>query len=260
MGDYNTFFSITSIVSFVLVLSRISGMIATAPLFSTFPVPDKVKIGLSWLFAFITFPFVAKMSNFILPHDILGLSILIAKETLVGILIGFTASLIFTGIQVGGQFMATQMGLAMSSSMDPVTKVNVPVVGQFYLYLASFIFISMNGLNILFSCVMNSYNTMPLGMDFSFATVLAPKIIVFSSQIFAIALSVVMPIFVTILLTEIGMAFMAKMAPSMNVFMVGLPVKVLLGLSMMALLLPNTGIHLNHLISNLLEQILQIFT
>lgn len=259
MEDYNVFFSAASLVSFVLVLARVSGMIATAPLFSTFPVPNQIKAGISVLFAFLTFPFVAKASSFIMPTDLGSLGLLAAKETLIGVIIGFCASLIFSGIQIGGQLLATQMGLAMANALDPVTKMNVPIIGQLYLFLASFIFISIGGFNALFSCVMQSYSSMPIGLDFSFAVIIAPKILLFTSQLFSIALSVIIPIYATLILTDISMAFMAKMAPQMNVFMVGLPVKVLIGITMMTILLPNTGIYLTKLINRLLEALIQIF-
>jgi flagellar biosynthetic protein FliR len=104
-----------------------------------------VKAGLAALVGFIMYPFVMHVSNFQMPHDIISMSILMFKELFVGILIGFSANLIFIGIQIGGQLLSMQMGLAVAEALDPVTKQQVPIIGQFYLFTASTLFIFLNG-------------------------------------------------------------------------------------------------------------------
>jgi flagellar biosynthetic protein FliR len=139
--DISILFSMRSMIIFILVISRVSGMLATAPLFSTFPIPMQVKAGLAAMTAFVIYPMVVGLTNVPVPHDLITLAIMVFKEVIVGSLIGFSAQLIFIGIQMAGQLLSMQMGLAIAEALDPVTHQNVPVIGQFYLFIGSLVFI-----------------------------------------------------------------------------------------------------------------------
>ncbi len=258
-NDLSIFFSVESIIVFILVLTRLSGMLASAPLFSTFPIPMQIKAGLAALCAFIMYPFVMQTSAFIMPTDVISLSNLIFKELIVGIMIGFSASLIFTCIQVAGQLLSIQMGLAMATALDPVTRQQIPIIGQMFLFLTSMLFIYINGHQWLFSSIYDSYTTIPIGLDFTFAGGIIEKLIYFFSQLFGIAFSLIMPIFQIMLLVTILMGFMAKIMPQMNIFMVALPFKIYVGLSLMALLLPPISIYLMDMIRKMLTELNLIF-
>ena len=245
--DLSIFFSMKSIIIFILVMSRISGMLSTAPLFSTFPIPLQLKIGLTGLVSFLIYPFVLQTSTCPMPQDLIMLSAMTFKELFIGILIGFCAQLIFIGIEIGGQLLSMQMGLAIAEALDPVTRQQVPVIGQFYLYVASLVFIFMNGHHWLFSGVYSSYKTLPIGLNFDFTAGVAEKIIFFTSQIFYIAFSVIMPIFAFLLIIDIALGFISKMMPQMNIFMVSLPLKIYVGLVFMSLFMPSTAVYLSTL-------------
>ncbi len=234
-------------------------MLATAPLFSTFPLPAQVKIGIAALAAFIMYPFVMQNVNFAVPTDLIMLTTLLLKELLVGIMIGFSASLIFIGIQMGGHLLSVQMGLAIARALDPVTGVQAAIVGQFYLFIASMIFIYVNGHQWLFSAIHESFVSIPVGLNFEFAGPIIEKIIFFFSQLFVSAFSLVMPIFQILLLITILMGFIAKIMPQMNIFMVAMPFKIYVGLSLLAILLPPTSIYLMHFIKNMLTDLNGIF-
>lgn len=257
--DLSVFLSTKSIIVFLLVLTRVGSMLATAPLFSTFPIPMQIKVGLAALSAFIMYPFVLQTVEFSIPHNLIMLSYLIFKEVLIGSLIGFCASLLFTGVQIGGQILAIQMGLAIANALDPITKQQVPIVGQFYLFLASLIFISLNGHLWLFSSVYESYSSIPIGLNFEFTTKITEQIVYFSSQLFIIAFSIIMPIFQILFLTTLLMGFMAKIMPQMNIFMVAMPVKIYIGLSLMAMMLLPTMNYLTNLIGTMLQDLHGIF-
>lgn len=259
INDLSIFFSTKSIIVFVLVLARLSGMLVTAPLFSTFPFPAQVKAALAGLTAFIMYPFVLQSVSFAIPNDLVMLTILLLKEILVGTMIGFSASLIFTGIQMGGHLLSVQMGLAIARAMDPISRTQVPIVGQFYLFIASMIFIYINGHQWLFSAVHESYLSIPVGLDFSFTGEIVEKLIVFFSHLFVAAFSLVMPIFQILLIITILMGIIAKIMPQMNIFMVAMPFKIYVGLSLMAMLLPPTSVYLMTFIKELLTDLNGIF-
>lgn len=258
--DLSIFFSIESLIVFILVATRISGMITTAPLFSTFPIPMQLKACLAMLTAFLIYPFVLQHTDLPIPHNMLSMSLMVFKELCIGVLIGFCAQLIFVGIQIGGQLLSIQMGLAIAEALDPVTKQHVPVVGQFYLFMASLVFIFINGHNWLFTSIYSSYLTIPLGLSFDFSTDLTQKVLIFTSQLFSIAFGIIMPIFIFLFVIDIALAFLSKIMPQMNIFMVSLPLKILLGIALMCIFLPSTSIYLSSLITSLLESLKGIFS
>jgi flagellar biosynthetic protein FliR len=257
--DLSIFFSMKSMIVFILVFARIAGMLATAPLFSTFPCPPQVKAGFAGLCAFVMYPFILQISNFILPADLITFTGLIAKELAVGMMIGFSASLIFTGIQVAGHLLSMEMGLAIANALDPVTQQDVPIVGQFYLFIASIIFIYINGHQWLFSSIHESYASIPIGLDFSFAKPITEQLIVFFSGLFTTAFSLILPIFEILILITVLMGFLSKVVPQMNVFMVVLPLKIYIGLSLMAILMPPTAVYLTKIIKEMMIDLNGIF-
>jgi flagellar biosynthesis protein FliR len=257
--DLSIFLSTKSMIVFLLVFTRIIGMLATAPLFSTFPCPMQVKAGLAGLCAFIMYPFILQISHFAVPTDLVSFTGLLAKELVVGILIGFSASLIFTGIQVSGHLLSMEMGIAMSNVLDPVTQQNVPIVGQFYLFVASIVFIYINGHQWLFSTIHESYASIPIGLDFSFTKPLIEQLIIFFSNLYATAFSLILPIFEIMILITILMGFLSKVVPQMNVFMVVLPLKIYIGLSLMAVMMPPTAVYLMKIIKEMMIDLNGIF-
>lgn len=258
--DLSVLFSFQSLIIFILVMSRISGMLSTAPLFSTFPIPLQLKAALAALVAFLIYPFVFKYSSYPVPHNLPEMAIMLFKELFIGILIGFCAQLIFVGIQIGGQLLSIQMGLAIAEALDPVTHQQVPIVGQFYLFVASLVFIYLNGHQWLFTSILASYRTIPIGLNFEFTADLTQKILIFSSQLFSIAFGIIMPIFAMLFMIDIALAFTSKIMPQMNIFMVALPLKIYVGLTLMSLFMPTTAIYLSNLMTNLLESLRNIFT
>lgn len=257
--DLNIFFSMNSLVVFLLVLTRIGGMLTTAPLISTFPIPMQMKVALAALASFIVYPVVFQHSHFAIPHDLITMTVLIAKELMIGLLIGFCANLIFIGIQIGGQLLSMQMGLTIAEAIDPVTRQNVPVVGQFYLFIASMVFLYINGHHILFNTVIDSYLSIPIGLNFDFGNGLVEKMLYYVSQLYSIGFGVVMPIFGLLLVMDIALAFMSKMMPQMNIFMVALPFKIYIGLIFMSIFMLTTANYFSVLITKLLESFRTIF-
>jgi len=248
-----------NIIVFVLVLTRLSGLMLTAPFFSTYPIPMQAKAGLIALVAFIMYPMVLTSSTFTMPHELLSLAILLAKELFVGALIGFCANLIFVAIQMAGHLISIQMGLAVSEVLDPVTRQQTPAIGQFYVFLAGIVFIFVNGHQWLFNSIYSSYHTIPIGLDFHLTGHMVERIIFYTSQIFVIAFGIIVPIYGVLFVADVALGFVSKMMPQMNIFMVAMPFKIYVGLVLMMFFMIATGTYLSGLVSNLLESITNIF-
>ena len=257
--NFSMFFSIESIIVFILVMTRMIGLLITAPLFSTFPIPKQVKVGLAALCAFIIFPFIVSSASFEIPTDLIGLSILLFKELAIGVLIGFTMTLIFVAIEVGGHLLSIQMGLAIANALNPVTKQNAPIIGQFYMFAASMVFLTINGHHYFFTTICYSYNKIPIGLNFSFSSQLTEQLLVLSSSIFLIAFKIIIPIFSVLLIIIMLMGIVAKILPQMNIFMVAMPIKIYIGLALLLALLPATTVYMTNLISDMLKHIHGLF-
>lgn len=234
-------------------------MMVQAPLFSTFPMPMQIKVFLIALVSFITYPIVMQGQTVPVPPNLIALTLLMLNELIVGLLIGFCAGLIFVSIQLAGHFLSLQIGLSVSNVLDPVTNHQVPVLGQIYLFLASFIFLAINGHQWLFSSIHHSYSLIPIGYDLIISPALVERIIFFTGQVFSIAFGIIMPIYGVLFITDIALGFMSKAMPQMNVFMVALPLKIYVGLTLMVLFLTSTAVYLTSLIQNLLASISKIF-
>jgi flagellar biosynthesis protein FliR len=257
--DLFQLFSPQNIIVFILVMTRFAGMMIEAPFFSSYPIPMQVKVTLIALVAFITYPIVMKNQTVPIPANMIALSLLILKELMVGLIMGFCAGLMFVSIQLAGYFLSMQMGLSVSNVLDPTTHTQMPVLGQIYVFLAGFIFLGINGHHWIFSSIYHSYNVIPIGYDFIISPDLVEKIIFFTGQLFTIAFGIIMPLYGVLFITDISLGFMSKAMPQMNVFMVALPLKIYIGLALMIVFLSSTAVYFANLMQNLLENISRMF-
>lgn len=249
------------VIYFVLVMTRLSGMMITAPLYSTYPIPTSIKAMLIALVAFITYPLIAKICPIEhMPTDLLALGIMAFKEIVVGSIIGFCINLIFIAIQISGQLISIQMAIAISEVLDPVTKQQTPIIGQFYLFMAMIAFLFINGHHYLFTSVLDSYNLIPIDANFVLQGAMVNQIIHFSSQIFAIAFSLIMPVYAVLLITTVLLGFTSKMMPQMNIFMLAMPFKIYIGIGLMAIFMAKTYNFMTIIIENLLINVNGMFT
>ncbi len=247
-----------NIVIFAIIFTRISGMIMSAPLFSTFPIPIQVKIWLTALVSFILFPIISSTLPFSVPASFPELSIYLLREFGVGFMIGFIANLIFAAVQIGGEFISIQIGISMSQILNPETGLSTPVLAQIYIIFVAFVFMALNAHQWLFAAVYRSFKTFPPGLDFVFTGSVVEHIVRLSGEMFAIAISMILPIFCVMFVAEVLMGFMSKMMPQMNIFMVAIPLKVYLGLILMLMFISPTATYLANTIESYLKGIVEM--
>ena len=259
MFNLDVLFSIGNILLFMAILTRISGIFASAPLFSTYPIPMLAKIWLAAFIAFILFPIVQHNTNFIVPTNVPVLTIILFKEFLIGYAMGFCANIIFAGIELGVNMFAIQMGLSASQALNPTSGGASPIITQAYTYLASMIFIILGAHQWLFSALYNSFKSMPVGFAFNFSPSIVDAIITFTSQLFSISLSIALPIFGVLFITDVLLGFTSKMMPQMNIFMVSMPLKIYLGLLLSLIFMRPMAEYIAVLIERFLTQIALIF-
>ena len=223
-------FSPANILIFVAVFVRISGLIASAPLYSTYPIPVRVKIFFVAIIAFILYPMVQAQSHFPVPSDIPVYTLILIKEFAIGYIIGFCANLIFIAAELGVNMFSIQMGLAMSQAFNPAVGSMSPIITQAFTLLLTMVFIALNAHQWLFSAMYSSFVHIPVGYSFIFDGQLIEKVLYISGQMFSIAIGLAMPIFSVLLISDILLGFVSKLMPQMNIFMVGMPIRIYVGL------------------------------
>ena len=259
MFNLDVLFSTGNIILFMAIITRISGLFASAPLFSTYPIPMQAKAWLAALIAFILFPIVQYNTNFIVPTNVPILTIILFKEFLIGYAMGFCANIIFVGVELGVNMFAIQMGLSASQALNPASGGVSPVITRAYTFLSSMIFIALGAHQWLFSALYNSFKSMPVGYTFAFSPAIFDQIITISSQMFNISLSIALPIFGVLFITDVLLGFTSKMMPQMNIFMVSMPLKIYLGLLLSLIFMRPMAEYIGILIERFLTQIALIF-
>lgn len=225
------------LILFLLIIIRTSGMFITAPVYGNRSIPALVKIGLVLLLALILVPTINHPSSFSSVTSLWQLLGLVFNEMLIGVLIGLFFRFIFFGILTGGSIIGYQMGFMFANMFDANLSNQVSILGRFWYVIAILFFISINGHYLIINALVESYAVIPPG-NVHVNVAVGEMIIKYSAYIFVIALKVASPIMITLFLTDVALGTIAKTMPTMNVFFVGFPVKIGVGLLVMALSLP----------------------
>ncbi|WP_226034933.1 flagellar biosynthetic protein FliR [Aquibacillus saliphilus] len=216
--------NLSSVPAFLLILIRVTSFFVTLPIFSYRNVPTHLKIGfgffLTWImFYTISLPEIPLDSMFIL---------LILKEALVGLLIGLLAYIVLSAIQIAGGFIDFQMGFAIANVIDPQTGAQSPLIGQYFYTIAMLFLLAVNGHHLLIDGIFYSYQTIPIDSFIPFGDErIAYFVIDTFNQMFIIAFQMAIPVVGCLFLVDVALGIIARTVPQLNVFVVGLPLKIL---------------------------------
>jgi len=221
-------FDSTEVVAFVLVLVRMAGLFLTAPVFSSKNINVMLKAAWILLVTFLIFP-VVDFKPETLPAPGLALGLAVIREVLVGLSIGMGATMILSGVQMAGQIADTQMGLGLANVIDPMTNTQVSVMGQFYYMIGILVFLAVDGHHMLIKAIVDSFSVVHLGQA-HFTPALGTKMMSLFSQMFFVAFRVGAPIIGALFITNMALGVVARTVPQMNVFIVGMPINLGVGL------------------------------
>lgn len=223
--------------SFFLIFVRFGGLFLTTPLFSNEMVPNQVKAGLSVLCSIIMFPIVYANGVIEFPPVPLGVVLQVANEILVGIIIGFIALTTFAAFQVAGQFIDLSLGFSMVNVIDPFLGEDAPLMGQFKNLLALMVLLAIDGHHQFFRALITSFQVIPITKPI-LSTHLLEYIFRIGGDLFLVGLRISLPIVATIFIVDFVFGFIARTVPQMNIFILGFPVKILIGFLLIFLSLP----------------------
>jgi flagellar biosynthetic protein FliR len=218
---------------FLLVLARMTTMVALAPLLGSRNVPIPAKIGLGFLLSVIIAPFVVRDFPAI-PHHFLLFTGMLIREVLVGLLMGVLGAALFAAVQLSGQIFGMMIGFGIVNVMDPMSEMQISILGQFEFLIAILLFMAVGGHHLLIMAMANSYAVIPVN-SFTVTAALAEQIGLILGNMFAIAFKVGFPMIAAIFLIKVAMGLVARTVPQMNVFIVGLPLNIFVGLIVMGL-------------------------
>lgn len=235
---------INQFVVFLLVFVRMTSLFIISPVFGRQNMPSYLKIGLAVFSTFIIAPLLVNVS--ISYTNFIDFSIIIFKELLVGIIIGYVSFVLFSAMFVAGQIIDAQIGFGMVNVLDPQSNIQVPLIGNFLYIFAILVFLLVDGHHVLFSALVKSYNIVPIN-SFFFTKNLINNIIGIFAETFMIALKIGFPIIGAVLISEAALGILSRTIPQMNVFIVGMPMKIGLGLLTLLLILPGFSNTLDYL-------------
>lgn len=218
---------------FLLVLIRLSAFFLIAPLFAMRGVPNQFKIGIAAFLALIATTVWAPETALVLDGSY---TLLIFKELAVGLSLGFTAALLLYAVQIAGSFIDFQMGFAIANVLDPQTGAQVPIIGQFKYTLALLFLLTVNGHHMMLDGVMQSLRVLPAE---EFLSVAPEAIARFMTdlfiEMFIIAFQISLPIVASLFLIDVALGILTKAVPQLNIFAVGLPLKIFVGFVLLLL-------------------------
>jgi flagellar biosynthesis protein FliR len=219
--------STAEIIRFAIVLTRISGIMLLAPFYSNqlFPVP--IRIAFSLMTAFVLAP---SLSIKQIPAELnLGnMAPLLIGEILIGLILGFAAMCVFAGLQFAGQIVSFQLGFSLINVIDPQSNVESTAFSFFYNYVGMLLFLLLNGHHWFLQAINDSFSVFNIG-GIAIQAPLAEQIVRLSAHILDIGIRIAGPIIAVTLITDILIGVISRTAPQMNIVIVGMPLKILVG-------------------------------
>lgn len=220
---------------FLWPLLRVSGFYIAMPVFSSHAIPVRVRVLLAVMTTVALMPLVPKVP----AVEILDLAtaLVAARELVIGIAIGFLLQLAFAALVFAGQSIAYSMGLGFAAMVDPQLGVQVPIISQVYLLLATLLFLGLDGHLVLIELLAASFHSLPPALGELNRDDLW-RMIRWSAGVFSAGVLLSLPIVIALLFTNIALGIATRAAPQLNIFSVGFPITLLLGLALIWLTLP----------------------
>jgi flagellar biosynthesis protein FliR len=243
---------------FGLMLVRIAAMFATAPVLGSRVIPVRVRVGLGVVLALSALPMVADGAP-PMPESTVAFALLAGKELLVGLVIGLVAQMLFAAVQLAGSFIDVGAGFAIATTIDPVNNTNLTVLGRAYNMIATAAFLAIGGHLFLMQAIVASFSLIP-PWTMPRIPVFVEGVLLRSDEMFVIAMQIAAPLMAALLITDVALGIMSRAAPQMNVFIVGLPVKIGVALIGTAVLLPSFVTLLNGVTDQMLTDLSEILT
>ncbi len=219
---------------FLIIVVRMSGFIFTAPFFGLRNVPLRIKTGLTLAMAVVMF--------YVLPYEpleyagVIGFALLIVEETLCGLILGFVANICYQILAFSGQLLDMEIGFSMVNEMDPVTSAQVTVSGNLYSYAVMLMLMITYMHHFLLDALIDSYALVPIG-KVAVNPMIYTVVVKLVGEYFVLGFRIVLPVFAAMLIVNSVLAILARVAPQLSMFVIGIQLKVFVGLAVMVVMI-----------------------
>ena len=226
-------FTYADLEYFLLVLVRITCFVYVAPFFSMSNTPRTIRIGFSIFLSYLVYMGIDR--NEVVYNTLLGYAVVVMKEALTGFLIGWGAQICTTVTSLAGSIADMEIGISMVSLMDPTTRQQATFTGVFYQYIFT-LFLMITGMyQYLLRALIDSFILIPVNGAVFKTESLLESVISFMGDYLAMGFRIILPIFCTMILLNAILGILAKVSPQLNMFAVGMQLKVLVGLGILFL-------------------------
>jgi flagellar biosynthetic protein FliR len=214
---------------------RALALMTSLPVFSQRSVPMRVKVGLAFFIALASQASLPPMP--VIPLDSPLAWIVVLQQVLIGVSLGFAVRVVFAAVEFAGEIIGLQMGLNFAGFFDPVTASQGTASGRFFGTMVAFLFIIINGHLAIIVAVIKSFSAFPVGPEpFAFLRAVQPQ--VWGAEVFAIGLWIALPLVGMLLFVNLVLGVISRVAPQINIFAIGFPISLGVGLIGMLLTLP----------------------
>ncbi len=229
MLDYT--FTYADLEYFLLIVVRVASFMFIAPFFSMSNTPRNVRIGFSLFMALLLYQAVPRQN--ILYDTLMGYTVIVMKEVVTGFLIGFAANLSSSIVSFAGHIADMEMGLSMASLMDPATRETSTISGIYYNYMILLMLMASGMHRYLVKALAETYILIPVNGAILKSDAVLASLLEFLSDYIVIGFRICLPIFAVMIILNAVLGVLAKVSPQMNMFAVGIQMKVLVGISIL---------------------------
>lgn len=250
MGNTFNFLNLVSnnILPFGMVVTRVSAIFFSIPVFNTRRIPESVKLFFSLSFTVLIFPMLGISLN-IMDLNYFEIFKFLASELIVGLIIGFIVTAVFSAVQMAGRIIDLNNGFGFSQIVDPVSNTSATVTSNFFGIIATTLFFIMGGHSLLIGAIIKSYEILPPGR-FEFRPEVLEILVRSFGNILVLGFKIAAPVAATLVLTEVALAVMGRVIPQIPIFIVGFPLKIMVSLLIVALTMINTIPYLQDLFND----------
>ncbi|QWT53447.1 flagellar biosynthetic protein FliR [Eubacterium sp. MSJ-33] len=248
--------STLTLEAFLLVLVRVACFISIAPVFGHNSLNTRMKISIAFFVSLILYQVV----DVSLPvySDVLGYSTLVLEEALVGLLLGFVAGLSMKALAIAGEFIDREIGFSMATTFDP-NQGMVTITGELYDKIVCLVIMISNLHYYILSAAAQSFELVPVGRIVLNPDLIYTSLIQFIVQVFMIGFRIAMPVFLGATMLNVILGVLAKSSPQMNMFAIGMQLKVFVGLFLLAvciMFVPNIANYIMERMRDMIQTIL----
>lgn len=251
MIDYT--FSLQTFEYYILVLVRIASFVAVAPFFGLNTIPRRVKAGFAALLAIV----IAQISPTELVYEgMIEYSVIVVREAITGLTIGMMANISTYIIGFAGRMIDMEIGLSMAQEYNPMTRTQESITGNLYYYTIMLLLLMSDLYHYIIRAIADTFTLVPVNTQVFDWEYLAGNFVTFISDMLFIGFRIMLPVFVCVMVMNCILGIMAKVAPQMNMFAVGIQIKIFFGYAILVVtvvLLPKAAMMIAEEIKMLLR-------